>query len=162
MKRIASFAICALLIFGGIGSASAGPLEDAAAAYLRKDYATALRLLRPLAEEGNESAQHILGVIYGQGQGVPQDYVEAVKWYRKAAEQGNATAQLNLGANYAQGLGVPQDYVRAHMWFNLAAINGDEKAVKNRELAASMMAPEQIAEAQKLAREWKPKKQAAE
>ncbi len=58
---------------------------------------------------------------------------------------------------YAKGQGVPQDYVLAHMWFNLAGAQGDKKARKDRDLAASHMTPDQIAEAQRLAREWKPK-----
>jgi TPR repeat protein len=82
-----------------------------------------------------------------------------VSWYRKAAEQGNAKAQNNLGIIYATGKGVPQDYVIAHMWFNLAAVSGDksDNAAENRDKAAAKMTPAQVAEAQKLAREWKPK-----
>ena len=103
-----------------------------------------------------------LGVMYDIGQGVPQDYAEAVKWYRLAAEQNDAVAQYNLGAMYANGRGVPQDYVQAHMWSNLAAAKlppGEKRdsAVKNRDNLAERMAPAQIAETQKLAREWEPK-----
>jgi uncharacterized protein len=116
-----------------------------------------LKLWRPLAEQGDASAQNNLGVMYDQGQGVPQDYAEAVKWYRKAAEQGHAKAQSNLGVMYGNGQGVPQDYVQAHMWWNLSAAQGNENAVKNRDIVAKLMTPAQIAEAQKLAREWKPK-----
>ena len=57
---------------------------------------------------------------------------------------------------YALGLGVPQDYVHAHMWISLAAAQGDADAVNNRDIVAAKMTPDQIAEAQKLAREWKP------
>ncbi len=92
-----------------------------------------------------------------------QDYAEAVKWYRKAAEQGHATAQYNLGVMYGNGRGVTQDYVHAHMWFNLAASRyppGEDRdqAVENRDIVAKRMSPAQISEAQKLAREWRPKK----
>ena len=80
-----------------------------------------------------------------------------LSWYRKAAEQGHAKAQLNLGIMYFTGRGVPQDYVQAHMWFNLSAAQGDADATKNRDIVAAKMTPAQIAEAQKLAREWKPK-----
>ncbi len=63
---------------------------------------------------------------------------------------------------YGEGQGVPQDYVQAHMWYNLAASKhplGEvrNKAVKTRDILAEKMTPAQIAEAQKLAREWKPK-----
>lgn len=101
----------------------AGPLEDANAAIKRRDYATALRLIRPLAE------------------------------------QGDANAQYNLGVFYDNGLGVPQDKVRAYMWFSLSAAQGREGAAAFRDLIARLMTPAQIAEAQKLAREWKPNTQ---
>ena len=95
---------------------------------------------------------------------MPQDYSEAVRWTRKAANQGNALGQTNLGVMYGKGRGVPQDYVQAHIWFNLAASRfppgtDRDKAVKNRDLVAKLMTPAQIAEAQRLAREWKPKKE---
>jgi TPR repeat protein len=150
-----------LLMCAAAVPAVAGPFEDGMAAYNRGDYATALRLLRPLANGGSTSAQYNIGIMYDKGQGVPQDYAAAIAWYRKAADQGHPTAQNNLGAMYNDGTGVPQDYVQAHMWFNLAAsgLNAPEndKAVKNRDRVAKRMTPAQIAEAQKLAREWKPK-----
>ena len=121
------------------------------------DYATALREWRPLAEQGDASAQFNLGLMYDKGQGVAQDYAEAVKWYRKAAEQGFAFAQYNLGAMYDNGQGVPQDYVQAHMWLNLAAAQGGKEAAKFRDFVASKMTPDQISEAQRRAQEWKPK-----
>ena len=82
---------------------------------------------------------------------------EAIKWFRKAADQGDADAQLLLGSLYLTGNGVPQDYVIAHMWLNLAAAHGKEEAAEGRDHAEKLMTPAQIAEAQKLAREWKPK-----
>jgi TPR repeat protein len=112
-------------------SATAGPLEDAQAADERGDYAIELTLLKPLAEQGNAAAQHNLGVIYDNGQGVPQDFAQAVKWFRKAADQGNAAAQNNLGSMYADGKGVPQDYVQALAWWHKAADQGDTAAQDN-------------------------------
>ena len=84
-----------------------------------------------------------------------QDDAEAAKWYRKAAEQGNVDAQATLGFRYEHGQGVPQDYVLAHMWLSLAAAKGYPCADKRDKLAAKM-SPDRIAEAQRLAREWKP------
>jgi len=114
-----------------------------------------------VAEQGYPSAQFDLGSAYHNGQGVPQDYQEAIRWYRAAAEQGHSKAQNNLGNMYDKGQGVPQDYVQAHLWYNLAASDladdDREKAVKNRDSVAEKMTSEQIAEAQRLAREWKPK-----
>ena len=138
------------------GSVCAGPFEDAAAAYRKGDYAAALGIIRPLAEEGNVAAQFNLGVMFQLSHGVPQDNEAAVSWYRKAAEQGLAQAQYNLGVMYANGEGVAQDYAAAHMWFNLAAANRNRNAVKARDIVAAQLTPAQIAEAQKLAREWRP------
>ena len=88
------------------GSGIAGALEDCEAAYKRQEYEEALRLCRPLAEQGDAQAQSDLGLMYAQGLGVAQDYAEAVTLFREAAEQGFAQAQSNLGLMYAQGLGV--------------------------------------------------------
>ncbi len=158
MRRILAGVVLCLML---TGAAAAGPFEDGLAAHERSDYATALRLFRPLGEQGNASAQYTLGFMYALGQGVPQDDAEAVKWYRLVAEQGDADAQYNVGVMYDQGRGVRQDDVQTYMWFDLAASRfsalGAENAVKNRDLAASKMTPAQLAEAQRLAREWKPK-----
>jgi TPR repeat protein len=158
MRRILAGLVLILML---TTAAAAGPYEDGVRAYQGGNYATALRLWRPLAEQGNALAQFNLGIMYRRGQGVPQDYAEAVKWNRLAAEQGDAEAQYNLGVSYHRGEGVPQDYVQAHMLFDLAAsrLEAEERdmAIKNRDIVASKMTPEQIAEAQKLAREWKPK-----
>jgi len=124
---------------------------------VEQDYGEAVRWYRKAAEQGNAEAQASLGNMYGEGRGVIQDYAEAVTWYHKAAEQGGVPAQNNLGLMYANGRGVPQDYVRAHMWLNLAAAQGNEKARKSRDIVEKRINPEQLAEAQRLAREWKPK-----
>jgi TPR repeat protein len=122
MNRTFKAAVAALIFAAGFaGPVAAGPFDDAFAAYKKGDYATALRLLRPFAE------------------------------------QGDAVAQAVLGGMYLMGENVPQDYVIAHMWFNLAAAGGEKEAVGFRDKTAALMTPAQIAEAQKLAREWKPK-----
>jgi uncharacterized protein len=121
-----------------------------------QDYVEAKNWYLKAADQGEAHAQSNLGVMYDEGRGVPQDYAEAVNWSRLAANQGRADAQFNLGVMYAQGQGVPQDYVSAHMWFNLSAAQGDQSAAKNRDNIARRMTPAQIAEAQRLAHEWKP------
>jgi TPR repeat protein len=128
-----------------------------------QDYAQALKWFHLAADEGFALAQAELGFLYQIGLGVPKDFAEAVKWYRLAADQGDADAQFELGDMYSQGQGVAQDYVQAHMWYNLAASRFPDQpendlAAQNRDLVASKMTPAQIAEAQNLAREWKPKK----
>ena len=81
-----------------VSIAMAGAFEDGVTAYERQDYATALRLFQPLADQGDASAQFNVGSMYAYGEGVPQNFAEAGKWFRRAADQGHATAQFNLGA----------------------------------------------------------------
>jgi TPR repeat protein len=147
----------ALILAGLSGSVSAGPFEDGLDAARRSDYAAVIRLWLPLAEQGDARAQSNLALMYDKGRGVARDYAAATNWYRKAAEQGDAEAQSNLAIMYATGRGVAQDYVSAHMWFDLAAAKGDKVAEKSRDKVAAKMTPTQIAEAQRLAHEWKPK-----
>ncbi len=122
-----------------------------------QDDQEAVRWFRQAAGQGFGEAQYILGSMYLQGLGVVQDYGEAAQWYRRAAEQGNAAAQYNLGEMYALGRGVPQNYIQAYMWNSLAAAEGFEIAITDQYVLESLMTPEQLAEAQRLAREWKPK-----
>ncbi len=133
---------------------------------LPQDYAEAARLYRKAAEQGYADAQANLGFLYNQGKGVPQDYAEAVRWFRKAADQGHADAQCSLANMYDEGEGVPQDYAEAHLWLNLAASRASganqKKYAALRELVAKKMTPQQIAEAQRRAREWKSKSGAVE
>lgn len=110
---------------------AAGTFEDAVAADDGGDYATALRLYRSLAEQGNAMAQVNLGLMYSKGQGVQQNHFEATKWFRLAANQGNAKGQCALGSNYARGEGVPQDYAEAVKWLRRAANQGDAMAQSN-------------------------------
>ena len=118
-----------LILFAfAAGPVVAGPLEDGDAAYGKGDYATALRLWQPIAEQGDASAQYNLGVMYEKGRGVPQGYAAAVTWWRKAADQGNASAQNNLGLMYDKGWGVPQDYAAAVSWYRKAADQGNAVA----------------------------------
>jgi hypothetical protein len=166
--RITAALMALVLALSLAAPVAAGPLEDGKAAYDHGDYATVLRLWRPLADQGNADAQVNLGFMCTGGHGVPQDYTEALKWFRRAADQDNATAQFNLGVMYDKGQGVPQDYVQAHKWYNLAASgfsaasDGRGKdAAAARDAVAAKMTPAQIAEAQKLAREWKPNSESA-
>jgi len=150
-------AVTALLMLAVVaGAAVAGPFEDAKEAYDRGDFPTALRLFRSLADQGNVVAQQRVGLMYESGQSVRRDYAEAVKWYRRAADQGSASAQWLLASMYEVGSGVPQDYVQAYMWCNLSAAQGFQLAKYRRAELERLMTPAQIAQAQKLAREWKP------
>jgi TPR repeat protein len=84
--------------------------------------------LRARAEQGDVEAQNNLGLMYDNGEGVPQDYAEVVRWYRLAAEQGLASAQFNLGLMYDTGYGVPEDDAEAMRWHRLAADQGQAQA----------------------------------
>ncbi len=131
-------------------------------AYQRAYYATAWEERRPLAEQGDANAQYYLGVMHQNGEGVSQNYALAVLRYFQAAEQGLASAQKNLSVMYARGDGVAQNYVFAHMWLSLAVahfppgIDRDE-AANFRDGIAKYMTPPEVAEAQRFARQWKPK-----
>jgi len=105
---------------------------DGYKAYQAKDYVTALKEWKPLAEQGDPYAQYSLGVMYAKGDGVLKDYKQAANWYRKAAEQGDSEAQISLGVMYAKGDGVLKDMTKAKYWFN-KAYEGDN--AKSRELA---------------------------
>ena len=85
------------------------------------------------------------------------DYDTALKEWRPLAEQGFASAQNNLAKMYRRGEGVPKDEVLEHMWWRLAVAQGDEDARKARDRLAEKMTPAQVADAQRLAREWKAK-----
>ena len=111
--------------------------------------------LKADAAKGSADAQLNLGEKYAKGQGVPKDAAEGAKWVRKAADQGDEGAQNYLGWMYAKGEGVPKDAIRAYVCFNLAALKLPE-AAKARDDLEKTMTPAQIAEAQRLSREWKP------
>ncbi|MBL8511303.1 MAG: sel1 repeat family protein [Betaproteobacteria bacterium] len=122
-----------------------------------QDYEEAVRWYRLAAEQGLALAQFNLGCMYEEGKGVSQNLHESVKWHRLAAEQCHASAQFMLAVKYRF---VEQNYVQAHMWANLAAANrntnseGQSTAIELRDAVAQEMTPDQIAEAQRLAREF--------
>jgi hypothetical protein len=125
-----------------------------------KGNAEAVTFFRKAAQQGHAHAQNKLGCCYEEGYGVAKDLGEAVKWYRKAAEQGNGFGQFNLGVCCSNGRGVIKDLVQAHKWYNLASAQGLElTSIKPRLFVIErMMTREQIAEAQRRASEFKPRK----
>ena len=146
--RVLNYLLLSLFLLGGCTSV------------FGQDYSNkSVQELLPLAEKGDAKAQYRLGLTYSNDIDVPQDFQEAAKWDQLAAEQGHAYAQYNLGVMYKDGEGVSQDYVLAHKWFNLAAAKGVKKASKWKDDLAKEMNTSQIQEAQRLAREFKPKKE---
>jgi hypothetical protein len=116
MKRTFKAAFAALVLAVGLlGSVAAGPYEDGTAAARLGDYDTAMRLTRPLANQGDSSAQTFLGHLFWVV--IPPDYAAAASWYSKAADQGHAFAQERLGFQYANGLGVTQDQAAVASWY---------------------------------------------
>ena len=127
---------------------------------VKQDHAYSAHWYRQAAEQGSPEAQSFLGLMYAEGKGVPRDHAEAVRWFRKAAGQGYTNAQSMLGILYYEPQDAPRDYVEAYMWTNLAAsrASGDDRkrAAGLLDRLAAIMTPQQIAEAQRRAREWKP------
>ncbi len=141
-KLVCTFLLCA-------ASVSYAGVDEGLAAYDKGDYKTALKELKPLAEQGNPKAQFKLANIY-RSEGVQQDYKQAIVWFTKAAEQGFAEAQNNLGNMYANGQGVPQNHKLAYILFNLAASKGDDNAVKARDVALEKLTPTAKIDAQSI------------
>ena len=131
MKRLLTTLVILTGLLGSGGAVWAQDFNKGLKAAQSGDFATALKEWKPLAEQGDADAQFNLGLMYGNGWGVPQDYAEALKWYRKAAEQGDAKAQSNLGLRYAKGKGVTQDDAEALKWYRKAAEQGNAWAQSN-------------------------------
>jgi len=148
MKGFLAFSVLLFFLFSNSAFADFAAGKKA---YDKRDYATALKEWRPLAEQGGAHAQLNLGVMYFNGQGVTQDYRAAVKWYKLAAEQGEANAQLNLGVMYFNGQGVTRDYIRAHMWWNIVVSLGINEAAVNLSMVQRKMTPTEIRKAKQLA-----------
>ena len=126
------------------------------------DKKEAVRWLRLAAEQDDTDAQLFLAWAYPDSQPTASELAaQRVSRLREAADRGLASAQASLGELYRDGQGVPQDYVLAHLWFNLAASQSTgedhEKFSAARDDIAAKMTPGQFADAQRLAREWKPK-----
>ena len=114
-----------------LGTATAGPLDDAELAYSRGDRATTLRILGAHADEDASSTQSLLGRMYPPCRDESPAYSKVVALFRKDADRGNPRAQFNLGNAYFFGNGVPKDYVEAVNWYRLAADQGEVGALHN-------------------------------
>lgn len=91
-----------------------------------------------------------------------QEYRQALQEFGEAARGGDADAQYMLGRMHAAGNGTAQDFVQAHKWYNLAAARGHRHAAEARDSLAERMTTGQIAEAQQMARAWRPEEQPEE
>ena len=122
-----------------------------------RDYKRAVYWYTKAAEQGNAAAQFWVGIMYRDSMGVARDYGEALYWLARSAARGNANAQFTLGQIYQNGEGYPIDDVQAYVWFKLAGSQGDRDAKVMLDKLEKRMTPEQVAEAQRLAREWEPR-----
>lgn len=129
-----------LLWLGLHGTASAG-FAEGAEAYREHNYAMALKEITPLARAGHADAQHLLGLMYYMGRGVPRDDRQAFEWDYKAAQQGIPAAEYVIGAMYYTGRAVPQDQKLAVSWFRKAAEHGEPDA----QYALGLMARHHVA-----------------
>jgi hypothetical protein len=136
IKRLITIAFGLMLTGTQISNAQAPDVEE----------------LKTRAAQGDANAQDNLGTLYSLGAGVERNAEEAVRYYRLAAEQGRAAAQYNLGNMYASGEGVAQDNMRAYMWYDIAALQGDEDGPFGRDLIGALLTPDEIAQAQEMAR----------
>jgi uncharacterized protein len=127
MKKLRGVLIALSIALGLQASAHAG-FAEGATAYNNKNYALAYKEILPLAKAGNTDAEHLLGLMYYMGRGVPQDYKLALTWHRKAALKGKADAQYVVGAMYYTGNAVIQDHKEAVTWFRKAAEQGHPDA----------------------------------
>ena len=120
----------------------------------------ALNWYRKAAEHGEGYTQMHLAECYKNGVGVSANAVEAAKWYRKAADHGDELAQDTLGNCYLEGNGVPKNYVEAYKWFSVACAQAMPPPMSKFRLTlvGRLMTPEQIAEGQRLASEFRPRK----
>jgi TPR repeat protein len=143
--------------------APAIPFEQANIAIKNDDEDTALRILRPIAERGDPKGQFMVGELYYL---FKKQNGEALKWFRLAAGQGHPGAMYFLGNMHHNGNAVPQNFVEAYKWYSLAASRAGPReagemdtiamATQNREGVARNMTSVQIADAQRLAKGWKP------
>jgi hypothetical protein len=150
MKKL--FQIVIFLIFVIANPALSADFQKGVDAMKKEDYASALKELKPLAEQGHPKAQSSVAFLYLNGLGVPVNQVEGIKWLRLAARNGDDVAQFNLGNAYFKGVGVQQDYVKSHSWYALAVAQGEHQSLKKRDEIAKLLTPEQIAESKILSK----------
>jgi TPR repeat protein len=165
MRTLSILWLGMLLTVAALGPADATPtLRQGVAAMARQDYAAAVAILSPLAQNGDPAAQAYLGYLYAIGRGVPQDYTQAAIWYRRAAEQGHSGAQYELGLLYDKGQGVPVNVIQAEKWLILATAAAAPKAAADdrtrmRDAVRTKMTLGELAQARMEALAWQPRRE---
>ena len=153
--------------FGWFEKAAAQGISDGevavGTAYLHgvgvdKDETEAERWLRKAAERGNADGQVHLGMMYVDGRGVGQDFVSAAEWFTRAARQDHSIGQIHLGMLNAEGIGGPPNLIEALKWFAIVSRKADQQADQARQFGSAIverMTPDDIATAQRRAKEWR-------
>ena len=164
MRKLSILWLGVLLTVAALGAATAAPtLRQGVAAMARQDYAAALAILSPLAQNGDPAAQAYMGYLYSMGRGVPQDYTQAAIWYRRAADQGHPGAQYELGLLYDKGQGVPVNVIQAEKWLILAAAAAPKAAaddyIRMRDAVRTKMMLGDLAQARMEALAWRPRRE---
>src|ERR1700722_4194549 len=164
MRILSILSLGVLLTVAALGPADAGPtLGQGVAAMARQDYAAAVAILSPLAQNGDPAAQAYMGYLYAIGRGVPQDYTQAALWYRRAAEQGHAGAQYELGLLYDKGQGIPVNVIQAEKWLILAAAAAPKAAADDRtrirDAVRTKMTVGELAQAPRKPLGWGPRRE---
>lgn len=157
-QRVRGFCLTSLLLASVLITPGFAQQPPAAAATPQKPYRE--RLL-DRAHNGDVEAQFELGKNYETGRiGLPKDFSQAQYWYHKAADQGDPYAEASLGILFNFGKGVARDYVQAYMWYERAAMHSQagnrESIVEMRDAIVENLTPQQIEEAKRLARDFKP------
>ena len=121
------------------------------------DKVEAVRWYTRAAEQGDAFSQFFLGNNSWNGTGMPKSEQEAVRWWQRAAAQGFAPAQSSLGrVLLTGGQGVSPDKTQAYVWLALSAGQGDQEADQQRATLVKQLQPDQLAQAKRLVKEWKP------
>lgn len=144
---VASIYLCA---FGQFARADSN-LQAAYELFRNQDYSAALPKFQISAQQGNPESQVYLAIMYSSGLGTLVDLGKAFSWMRLAAEQGHLSAQYRVGLAHLGGMGTPVDYLRAHMWINVAEMRGFKDTAHLLKGLASVMTPQQVVQAQKMA-----------
>jgi TPR repeat protein len=122
---------------------------------LSKSESQAAGWYRKAAEQNVPLAQVLLGLLYATGRGVPRDDPQAFIWFEKAANNRLSLAQYGLGMLYSNGRGVETDWIKAHLWLDLAVSGGYVGAAQPLDSVASRLSQTELAEARRLAQQWR-------
>lgn len=109
------------------------------------------------AQQGNIKAMHNLAVLSANREGSAPDYETAGRWFASAADFGLPDSQFNLAVLYENGLGVEKDMQQAYKWLVIAARSNDAEAKRRRDVLKTKLSAQELANAEKLARSWRPK-----